>query len=197
MTVIAIDGPVGSGKSTVAKAVGERLGLPVLETGSMYRIVAAAALAAGIRPGPDTAAKLAQLAAEVPLEAADPTTLRTPDVNRVVSQVAAEPGVRRALVRHQREWVSSRGGAVVEGRDIGTVVFPDADVKIFLTASVEERARRRGPDEDPATLARRDHLDSTRADSPLVAATDAHVIDSTGRSIDDIVDEIVGRVGGP
>ena len=97
-------------------------------------------------------------------------------------------------MRQQREWVAERGGAVVEGRDIGTVVFPDADVKIFLTASSEERARRRGADEDAADLARRDHLDSTRADSPLVAAADAHVIDSTGRTVEDIVDEIVGRV---
>ncbi|MGH9226073.1 MAG: (d)CMP kinase [Acidimicrobiales bacterium] len=192
--MIAIDGPVGSGKSTVAKAVGERLDLPVLETGSMYRIVAAAALKARIEPGPDTARQLARLAATVDLNGADPATLRTPAVNRVVSAVAAEPAVRAALVRQQREWVAERGGGVVEGRDIGTVVFPDADLKIFLIASVEERARRRGGDEDAGGLARRDHLDSTRADSPLVAAADAHVIDSTGRSIDDIVDEIVGRV---
>jgi len=194
MTVIAIDGPVGSGKSTVARAVAERLGLPMLETGSMYRIVAAAALRAGIEPGPDTARDLAPLAARVDISCADPSTLRTPAVNRVVSAVAAEPSVRRALVRQQRDWVKERGGGVVEGRDIGTVVFPDADVKIFLTASVEERARRRGTDEDAASLAERDRLDSSRVDSPLVAAADAHVIDSTGRSIEDIVDEIVGRV---
>ena len=197
MTVIAIDGPVGSGKSTVAVAVGERLGLPVLETGSMYRRVAAAALAAGIKPGPDTARELAELAAHLELDGdgGDPAgRLRTPAVNRVVSAVAAEPAVRVALVREQRAWVAARGGAVVEGRDIGTVVFPDADLKIFLTASLEERARRRGPDEDPAGLARRDHLDSTRAHSPLVAAEDAYVLDSTGRSVDEIVDEIVSRV---
>jgi cytidylate kinase len=188
--VIAIDGPVGSGKSTVARAVAERLGLDVLETGAMYRAVAAAALREGVEPGPETADELARIAANVDLEA-DPSELRTPEVNRVVSAVSAEPEVREALVQRQREWAETHRGGVVEGRDIGTVVFPDAAVKVFLTASEEERARRRGGDEEAADIARRDRLDSTRTSSPLAAADDAVVIDSTGRSVDDIVDEIV------
>lgn len=191
MRVIAIDGPVGAGKSTVASAVGERLRLPVLETGAMYRVVAAVALALNVDPGPETAGELARLARTIDLDGADPSSLRTPAVNRAVSAVAALPEVRAALVERQRSWVTSRQGAVVEGRDIGTVVFPDATVKVFLTASAEERARRRG-DEDPEGVARRDHLDSTRAASPLVAADDAVVIDTTGLAVDDIVERIVG-----
>jgi cytidylate kinase len=194
MRVIAIDGPVGSGKSTVAHALGKRLGLPVLGTGAMYRAVAAAALAAGIEPGPETAVEMAGLVAEVTIDSEGDPSLRTPAVNRAVSAVAAQREVREALVDRQRAWVQERGGGVVEGRDIGTVVFPDATLKVFLTASVEERARRRGGDEDPADLARRDELDSTRAVSPLVAADDALVVDSTGRSIEDIVEEIVAAL---
>lgn len=196
MRVIAIDGPVGSGKSTVARAVAERLGLEVLETGAMYRAVAAAALAAGIEPGPGTAARLAELAREIEAAPVGEAELRNPAINRAVSAVAAQPEVRAELVAVQRRWVAARGGAVVEGRDIGTVVFPDAAVKVFLTASADERARRRGADEDAADLARRDHLDASRAASPLVAAPDAVVVDSTGRSVDDVVDEIVARAAG-
>ncbi len=191
MPVIAIDGPVGSGKSTVAQAVAARLGLAVLETGAMYRAVAVLALRQGIEAGPAGADALAALAAELDVEAFDPAELRTPDVNRAVSAVAAEPGVRAALVPRQRAWIAARGGGVAEGRDIGTVVFPDADVKVFLTATAAERARRRG-DEDAEGVARRDHLDSTRAASPLVAATDAVVIDTTGLSVEEIVERIVG-----
>ena len=191
MPVIAIDGPVGSGKSTVAQAVAARLGLPMLETGAMYRAVALLALRRGIEPGPNGAKGLAALAADLDVEAFDAAELRTPDVNRAVSAVAAEPLVRAALVPRQREWIESRGGGVAEGRDIGTVVFPDADVKVFLTASAEERARRRG-DEDADGVARRDHLDSTRSASPLVAAADAVVIDTTGMSVEEIVEQIVG-----
>jgi cytidylate kinase len=192
--VVAIDGPVGAGKSTVARAVGERLGLPVLETGAMYRAVAACALRQGIDPGPASAGVLVELAGRLPPDAVDdPDGLRTPDVNRVVSAVAAIPGVRTVLVDRQRAWADAHGGGVVEGRDIGTVVFPDAAVKVFLTASPAERARRRGADEDAATLAERDRVDSTRAVSPLVPAPDAVVIDTTGRTVDDIVEEIVSR----
>lgn len=194
MRVIAIDGPVGSGKSTVARAVADRLGLEVLETGAMYRAVAAAALRLGIEPGADTAAEMAGLAREIDPAAATEAELRSPAVNRAVSAVAAQPEVRTELVALQRRWAASRGGGVVEGRDIGTVVFPDATVKVFLTASEEERARRRGADEEAADLARRDQLDSSRAASPLAAAADALVIDSTGRSVDDVVDEIVAAV---
>ena len=194
MRVIAIDGPVGSGKSTVARAVADRLGLEVLETGAMYRAVAAAALRLGIEPGADTAAEMAGLAREIDPAAATEAELRSPAINRAVSEVAAQPEVRTELVALQRRWAASRGGGVVEGRDIGTVVFPDATVKVFLTASEEERARRRGADEEAADLARRDQLDSSRAASPLAAADDALVIDSTGRSVDDVVDEIVAAV---
>jgi cytidylate kinase len=192
--VIAIDGPVGSGKSTVAKAVAERLGLEMLETGAMYRAVAAAALQRGIEPGPDTATDMARLARELDPTAASEADLRSAAVNRVVSAVAAQAEVRSELVALQRRWVTARGGGVVEGRDIGTVVFPEASVKVFLTASEEERARRRGADETAADIARRDELDSSRAVSPLVAAADALVIDSTGRSIEDVVDQIVEAV---
>ena len=186
MPVIAIDGPVGSGKTTVAQAVAARLGLEVLETGAMYRAVAALALRGGRAVGPD----LAEVAAAVDVGAFTGDELRTPEVNRAVSAVAAEPAVRAALVLRQREWARERGGGVAEGRDMGTVVFPDADVKVFLTASAEERARRRG-DEDAAGVARRDHLDSTRAASPLTAADDAVVIDTTGLTVAEIVDRIV------
>lgn len=194
MRVIAIDGPVGSGKSTVARAVADRLGLEVLETGAMYRAVAAAALRLGIEPGADTAAEMAGLAREIDPAAATEAELRSPAINRAVSEVAAQPEVRTELVALQRRWAAARGGGVVEGRDIGTVVFPDATVKVFLTASEEERARRRGADEEAADLARRDQLDSSRAASPLAAADDALVIDSTGRSVEDVVDEIVAAV---
>ena len=194
MRVIAIDGPVGSGKSTVARAVADRLGLEVLETGAMYRAVAAAALRLGIEPGPETADELARLARQIDAEAAADADLRSPAVNQAVSVVAALPEVRAELVSLQRRWAKQQGGGVVEGRDIGTVVFPDAHLKVFLTASEEERARRRNADETAADIARRDRLDSSRSVSPLVVADDALVIDSTGRSVDDVVDEIVAAV---
>lgn len=201
--VIAIDGPVGSGKSTIAKAVAERLGLPVLETGAMYRAVAAAALRRGIEPGPDTSEELVDLARGVTIDAdqrvhvhgEDMTAeMRSPAVNRAVSVVASDAAVRKEMVERQRKWAETHGGGVVEGRDIGTVVFPDADLKVFLTASLEERARRRGADEDPADLARRDELDSTRSASPLTTAPDAVVIDSTDVSVEEIVEDIVSRL---
>jgi cytidylate kinase len=197
--VVAIDGPVGSGKSTVAKAVAARLDLPYLESGAMYRVVAWAAVQRGIDPsaGDDTT----KLAAELDMEVGERVTvagqdvtgdLRSPAVGRAVSAVAATAGVRTELVRRQREWVEAHGGAVVEGRDIGSVVFPDAEVKVFLTASTEERARRRSMDETPDDLARRDLIDSTRAVSPLIVPEGAVVVDTTGRDVDDIVEEIVG-----
>jgi len=194
--VIAIDGPVGSGKSTVARAVAQRLGLEVLETGAMYRAVAAAALRLGIEPGPDTAGELAGLARQIDPDAATEADLRSPEVNRAVSTVAAQLAVRAELVALQRQWAEDRGGGVVEGRDIATVVFPDATLKVFLTASEEERARRRGGDETAAGIARRDRLDSSRSASPLVVADDALVIDSTGLSAEEVADEIVAALGG-
>ena len=198
--VIAIDGPVGSGKSTVARAVAARLGLECLETGAMYRAVAAAVVRraeADADPGPAAIALVAGVEIEmgggrVVVDGDDVTDeIRRPEVGRMVSKVAALPEVRDRLVAIQRRWVEDRGGAVVEGRDIGSVVFPDAELKVFLTATPEERARRRD-DEDADDVRRRDRIDSTRAVSPLVVPDGAVVIDSTGRSVDEVVDEIVG-----
>ena len=202
MRVVAIDGPVGSGKSTVARAVADRLDLPYLESGAMYRVVALAALRRKLDPADHDAH--ARLAAEVDMElgervlvdGADVTAdLRSAEVGRGVSAVAAMGGVREQLVRRQREWVVAHDGAVVEGRDIGSVVFPDADLKVFLTASAAERARRRAMDETADDLARRDLLDSTRAVSPLIVPEGAVVVDTTGRPIDQVVDEIVRLLG--
>jgi cytidylate kinase len=202
--VVAIDGPVGSGKSTVAKAVAHRLRLPYLESGAMYRVVALAALQRGIDPADEaTAGAVTALAAEVTMDVGErilldgidvTDDLRSPEVGRAVSPVAAMAGVRTELVRRQREWVADHGGAVVEGRDIGSVVFPDAVLKVFLTASAAERARRRKQDETADDLARRDLLDSTRAVSPLIVPQGATVVDTTARPIDDVVDEILALV---
>ena len=195
--VVAIDGPAGSGKSTVARAVADRLGLMVLDTGSMYRAVTSRAIRAGGDPA--DADKVTILAIEADLRVGDRVTsdgvdltesLRSDAVNDAVSVVASIPEVRRELVERQRAWVAEHAGGVVEGRDIGSVVFPDAAVKVYLTAADDERARRRG-DEAPESVARRDRLDGGRTVSPLVAASDAHVIDTTGRAIDDVVEEIL------
>lgn len=208
MRVIAIDGPAGSGKSTVGRAVAARLGLEYLDTGAMYRSVTFAALRLGVDPG--DADRVARIAREVDIRVGDRVVvdgtdatieIRGPEVTRAVSEVAANPEVRRELVARQREWARARGGGVIEGRDIGTVVFPDAELKLYLTASDEERARRRAKevtdldyDQVAADIARRDHVDSTRAASPLQVPDDAVVIDTTGRSIDEIVDDICGRL---
>lgn len=208
MPLVAIDGPAGSGKSTVAKAVAARLGLRYLDTGAMYRSVAFAAIRDDVDPVDSGAlAALAkgldiQVDNRVLVDGADATVaIRGPAVTAVVSAVSAHPAVREEMVRRQRAWADDHGGGVVEGRDIGTVVFPDADLKVFLTASEEERARRRQRDEDApdvravaADLARRDDLDSKRTASPLRAADDAVVIDTTGRTVDDVVNEVVGMV---
>ena len=195
--VVAIDGPAGSGKSTVARAVAARLRLQVLDTGSMYRAVTALALRVGVDPG--DAEKVALLATQVELQVGDriiadgvdvTDSLRAEAVNEAVSVVASIPEVRRELVERQRAWVIEHGGGVVEGRDIGSVVFPQAAVKVYLTAAHDERARRRG-DEAPESVARRDELDGGRSVSPLVAASDAHVLDTTDRAIDDVVEEIL------
>ncbi len=208
--VIAVDGLAGSGKSTVTTLVAARLGLDRLDTGAMYRAVTFAALRDGIDP--DDGEALAELARRVTMQV-DPdvgtgteilvdgmdatAAIRGPEVTGAVSAVSSHPGVRAELVRRQREWVAARGGAVVEGRDIATVVFPDARLKVFLTADCDERARRRALEGagtgSSAALARRDHLDSTRRASPLVAAEGAVIIDTTGRSVEDVVAEILRR----
>lgn len=207
--VIAIDGPAGSGKSTVARAVAGRLGLPYLDTGAMYRSVAFAALQRRIDP--EDADVVSRLAREIDIEVGgtvlvdgvDATIeIRGPEVTRAVSAVAANPAVRAEMVARQREWADRHGGGVVEGRDIGSVVFPGAQLKVYLTAADDERARRRAQevrdldyDQVAADIARRDHVDSTRSASPLAIAGDAVLIDTTGRPVDDIVDEILERLG--
>ncbi len=205
MRVIAIDGPAGAGKSTVARRVAEATGLPYLDTGAMYRCVALRTLQSGTDP--HDAEETGRIARDVEIRLEGPVTLldgvdvsteiRTPEVASVVSIIAAHSGVRDAMRGQQRAWISAHGGGVVEGRDIGTVVFPEADVKIFLTASPEERAARRvrqnGGDiaQVAAGIAERDRIDSTRDDSPLRPAEESVVVDSTGRSIDDVVNDIV------
>jgi cytidylate kinase len=197
--VIAIDGPAGSGKSTVARAVAARLGWSFLDTGAMYRAVTWETLERGVDV--HDAAAVAALAANVRLTALPRVTvngrdvedeIRSDDVNVAVSVVAANPDVRASMVERQREFAAAQPlGTVVEGRDITTVVFPDAPVKVFLTASLEERARRRGGDEGEASVARRDEADSTRVASPLRQAEDALVLDTTGRNVEDVAEEIV------
>jgi 3-phosphoshikimate 1-carboxyvinyltransferase len=208
--VIAIDGPAGSGKSTVAREVARRLGLDWLDTGAMYRCVALAAIRRGIDPG--DAEALARVAAAVDIDVGERVHLdgtdvtadiRSPEVTRVVSAVAAVPAVRAEMVRRQRAWAAARGGGVVEGRDIGSVVFPDAELKVFLTATDEERARRRAAElggadtaEVAADMARRDRLDATRATAPLTVPDGAVVIDTTGRTVSDVVGAILGMLEG-
>jgi cytidylate kinase len=204
--VIAIDGPAGSGKSTVARAVAQRLGLDYLDTGAMYRSVAFACLRRGIDPadtekvGTLAPSLTIEVAGQVTVDGEDATTaIRGPDVTKAVTAVASNPEVRAEMVKRQRQWAEERDGGVVEGRDIGSVVFPDAEVKVYLTASDEERARRRSHEVKAddvsavaADIARRDHADSTRTASPLHVAEGATVIDTTGRTVDEIVDEVIG-----
>lgn len=202
--VIAIDGPAGAGKSTIARALAARLGLEYLDTGAMYRAVTFAAMHRGIAL--DDTDAVARLASAVTLEVGEHGVLvdgidataavRSPDVTRSVSRVASNSAVRSELVRRQRRWAELRGGGVLEGRDIGTVVFPDAEVKLYLTASPRTRAERRvaevggDVDEIEATIATRDTIDSTRADSPLREADGAVVVDTTGLSIVEVLDVI-------
>ncbi|MGB1505533.1 MAG: (d)CMP kinase [Acidimicrobiales bacterium] len=210
MRVIAIDGPAGSGKSTVARALAGHLGLQYLDTGAMYRSVAFAVLRSGGDPddGEATAAVARTVELEIGLDrvivdGVDATVeIRGPQVSQAVSVVAANPEVRAELVSRQREWVNLRGGGVLEGRDIGTVVFPDAELKIYLTADPAERARRRAKEVTDldyeavaADLARRDTIDSTRAADPLTEAADAVVVDTTGMTIDEVVAAIATLLG--
>jgi len=196
--VIAIDGPAGSGKSTVARAVAALLDWSFLDTGAMYRAVTWEALRRGIDVNDEVA--VAAVADDVTLTALPRVTvngrdvedeIRSDEINVGVSVVAANPQVRASMVTRQREFAAAQPlGTVVEGRDITTVVFPNASVKIFLTASLEERARRRG-DESEHSVARRDEADSSRVASPLRQADDALVLDTTGRDVDDVAREIV------
>lgn len=195
--VIAIDGPAGSGKSTLARALATSLGWSFLDTGAMYRAVTHEVLHQGIDVFDEEAvADVARAAAietvpRVIINGHDVhDEIRSEPVNVAVSVVAANPEVRAQMVRRQREFAAAQPiGSVVEGRDITTVVFPNATVKVFLTASLQERARRRD-DETEASVVRRDVIDSTREASPLRQADDALVLDTTGRSVDEVVEEI-------
>lgn len=210
MRVIAIDGPAGSGKSTVAKALSARVGLPYLDTGAMYRSVTFAAMRRGIDP--DDVEPVAHLARDFELEMGEDGTVRVdgadatieirgPEVTRAVSVVAANPGVREEMRDRQRRWAHEHGGGVMEGRDIGTVVFPDAVLKVYLDARPDVRAARRSKEVTEldyevvaADLARRDALDQGRDDSPLREARDAFVVDTSDLDVDEIVEAIHRRL---
>jgi cytidylate kinase len=213
--IIAIDGPSGAGKSTLGRMLARELGLLYIDTGSMYRAVALAVIESTVNESDDIA--VGSLAERIDINlAGDPDSLkisldgvdvsdriRDEDVTHTSSIISTVPAVRRAMVRRQREL--GKRGAVMNGRDIGTVVFPDAAVKFFLTADLNERAERRLAEErehDPdatyeqtlADITERDRRDTTRADSPLVAAEDAIVVDSTGMSIDDVFGKMMAIV---
>jgi len=213
--IIAIDGPSGAGKSTLCRMLARALNLFYIDTGSMYRAVALAVMESSVSANDDIA--VGSLAARININLeGDPESLRVrlegrdvteeirrEEVTHMSSIISTIPEVRRAMVERQREL--GKRGAVLNGRDIGTVVFPDADVKFFLTASTEERAQRRFSEaraqhsevDFKSTLAdmrERDRRDSTRADSPLRPADDAIMIDSTGRSINQVFEEMMGRV---
>ena len=208
--IVALDGPAGTGKSTVARLVAQRLGLEHLDTGAMYRAVAWACLEGGVAPDASTAVvELAQrLSISVGSQANSTVVyvdgrdvsdaIRSAAVDKAVGPVASNAAVRAELVARQRHWAAMRHGGVLDGRDIATVVFPDAGVKVYLTASAEERARRRGGEHEGAALAavaadlaRRDHVDSTRRADPLQVALGATVLDTTSMSIDEVVEAIV------
>ncbi len=196
--IVAIDGPAGAGKSTVSRAVAEALGATYLDSGAMYRVVALKSLT-GIEPAAAARETAIGLGEVVTADGVDVTSaIRTPEVTARASEVAALPEVREALVEQQRAMLHDGGDWVAEGRDIGTVVAPDAQLKIYLTASEEERARRRAAEhgldraEVLAAQADRDHRDATRDYSPLMAADDAVEVDTTGMGIEQVVAEITG-----
>ena len=211
--IVAIDGPSGAGKGTVARAVAARLGYRHVDTGAMYRAVAWKALHDGVDIADEAAvAAIGEHASfdlaqdRVVIDGHDvPSAIRTAEIDKAATTVARHPAVRRVLVARQRTYGES-GGVVMEGRDIGTVVFPGADVKIYLDASPEERARRRAADpahaaskstlltEVATALAERDKSDSTRAVSPLAVAPDAVVLDTTGLSVADVIEKVLALV---
>ena len=211
MSKVAIDGPAGAGKSTLARALAAQLGFTYVDTGAMYRAVALAVLDRGVDPDDADGAAIVAAEAEieldqerVALDGRDVTALiRAADVTAASARVARHPGVRRALVAKQRRIATERD-VVMEGRDIGTEVLPDADVKVFLTASIDERAVRRGREVGIAddvelrdlktAIERRDESDTNRALSPLKQAPDAVVVDSTGKTIEGVVAEVVAVV---
>lgn len=208
--LVAIDGPGGVGKSTVARAVAEAIGGAHLDTGATYRAAALAVIKAGEDPNDGEAAwrivadsDISYEAGRVKLDGIDVTTdIRSAEVTAAASAVAVHPGIRRHLVALQRAWLADHGGVgVVEGRDIGTVVFPHAQVKVYLTASAGVRASRRAGDVGTpdvgavaSELAKRDRVDSTRETSPLQPATDALIIDTSEMSIDEVIGVVLEAV---
>ena len=212
--VVAIDGPAGSGKSTLARLLADRLGFLFLDSGAMYRALTWKALRQGVDPADGDATAALLRGTEIRLQHATPrartlldgrdvsTEIRGPEVTAAVSRVAAHPGVRAGMVERQRAFVREGGGrgVVVEGRDIGTVVFPDAAVKFFLDATPAERARRRaaetggGLDAEMDAMKRRDAADEGRAVAPLRAAADAERVDTTGLTVEQVLDALLDRV---
>jgi cytidylate kinase len=206
--VIAIDGPSGAGKGTVARAVADELGYRHVDSGAMYRAIGWKAIQEGVPVDREDAvaalaatSRIAVAQAAVSIDGIDVTrAIRTPEIDRAAAAVARLPGVRAVLVERQR-LIGEGGGIVMEGRDIGTVVFPHADVKIYLDAAPEERARRRASDpahsgpiavaEVATALTARDELDRTRTASPLYAAPDAVVVDTTGKPIEEVVKAVM------
>ena len=207
--IIAIDGPSGAGKGTVARAIAETLGYRHIDSGAMYRAIAWKSLRDGMAlDDEESVARTAErsqiemIGGRTTIDGEDVTrAIRTPEIDRAAASVARLPKVRQILVARQRR-LGDAGGIVMEGRDIGTVVFPDADVKIYLDASADERARRRANDpahsgvpaqvSDVATLlSERDRLDQTRTASPLYAAPDARFVDTTGKDVEDVVQEVM------
>ena len=218
--IVAIDGPSGAGKSTIAKIVAKTVGFSCLDTGAMFRSIAVLALKKGISLDDDAALGALATENEITFTFDDneertqhvfiagkevTSAIRTAEVDKAVSPVSAAPSVRAALLEQQRR-IGNAGNYVVEGRDIGTTVFPQAEVKIFLTASAEDRARRRVSQNEArgigsvdyeevlADIIRRDQADSTRAVSPLRQAEDAYLLDSSDLTIDQVVEAICSRV---
>ncbi len=215
--IIAIDGPAGSGKSTIAKLLAQRLGFTYIDTGAMYRAVALKVKKNGINP--EDKEKIIKIlentkielkpdknGVKVFLDGEDVSSLiRTEEIGKIASKIARIPEVRKKLVQLQRELGKKAKNAVIEGRDTGTVIFPDAELKIFMTASPEERAKRRykelkekGLNVSYETILReikeRDYLDETRKDSPLKPAKDAVIIDTTGKSLEEVLNQVLSLV---
>lgn len=204
MIIVAIDGPAGAGKSTIAKALAKELKIRYLDTGAMYRAVTFAALLRKVDlQDEQTVAEIAKKCTmqieddSISIDGVDATlAIRGPEVTRAVSIIATNSLVRTELRNRQRRWVSDNNGGVVEGRDIGSVVFPDATLKVYLTASPLVRARRRvaqsGGDVDQIAneIAERDARDSSRADSPLKKTNDSLTVDTSDRSIEDVVEKL-------